>query len=136
MLMAHHLEKRWKRLFLSALYRYEKLQPIKQKFADMTSVEIDEFCDDVSCRRKRKYPEVEVLPLGCWVVANRIRTLVEAVAALPTLHFRYFAFFLCISVLFPPIIISFQWHFNWIFPRAQPLLSIVSGDGAAVVSVK
>jgi len=136
MLMAHHLEKRWKRLFLSALYRYEKLQPIKQKFADMTSVEIDEFCDDVSCRRKRKYSEVEVLPLGCWVVANRIRTPVEAVAALPTLHFRYFAFFLCISVLFPPIIISFQWHFNWIFPRAQPLLSIVSGDGAAVVSVK
>jgi len=38
--------------------------------------------------------------------------------------------------LFPPIIISFQWHFNWIFPRAQPLLSIVSGDVAAVVSVK
>ncbi|KAH8382819.1 hypothetical protein KR009_005420 [Drosophila setifemur] len=47
MLMAHHLEKRWKRLFLSALYRSEKLQPIKQKFADMTSVEIDEFCDDL-----------------------------------------------------------------------------------------
>lgn len=46
--MAHHLEKRWKRLFLSALYRSEKLQPIKQKFADMTSVEINEFCDDVS----------------------------------------------------------------------------------------
>ncbi|KAH8295402.1 hypothetical protein KR018_010894 [Drosophila ironensis] len=48
MLMAHHLEKRWKRLFLSALYRSEKLQPIKQKFADMTSVEIDEFCDDLA----------------------------------------------------------------------------------------
>ncbi|SPP80284.1 dynein heavy chain 10, axonemal [Drosophila guanche] len=47
MLMAHHLEKRWKRLFLSALYRSEKLQPIKQKFADMTSVEIDVFCDDL-----------------------------------------------------------------------------------------
>ncbi|KAH8257767.1 hypothetical protein KR038_000855 [Drosophila bunnanda] len=48
MLMAHHLEKRWKRLFLSALYRSEKLQPIKQKFADMTSVEIDVFCDDLA----------------------------------------------------------------------------------------
>ncbi|XP_064550918.1 dynein axonemal heavy chain 10 [Drosophila montana] len=47
MLMAHHLEKRWKRLFLSALYRSEKLQPIKQKFAEMTSVEIDVFCDDL-----------------------------------------------------------------------------------------
>ncbi|XP_017847923.1 dynein heavy chain 10, axonemal [Drosophila busckii] len=47
MLIAHHLEKRWKRLFLSALYRSEKLQPIKQKFAEMTSGEIDVFCDDL-----------------------------------------------------------------------------------------
>ncbi|KAL7729890.1 hypothetical protein ACLKA6_014739 [Drosophila palustris] len=47
MLMAHHLEKRWKRLFLSALYRSEKLQPIKQKFAEMTSVEIEIFWDDL-----------------------------------------------------------------------------------------
>ncbi|XP_030371764.1 dynein heavy chain 10, axonemal [Scaptodrosophila lebanonensis] len=47
MLMAHHLEKRWKRLFLSALYRSEKLQPIKQKFADMTAVEITVFCDNL-----------------------------------------------------------------------------------------
>ncbi|KAH8358423.1 hypothetical protein KR093_000053 [Drosophila rubida] len=47
MLMAHHLEKRWKRLFLSALYRSEKLQPIKQKFAEMTSGEIEVFCDDL-----------------------------------------------------------------------------------------
>lgn len=46
--MAHHLEKRWKRLFLSALYRSEKLQPIKQKFAEITSGEIDVFWDDVS----------------------------------------------------------------------------------------
>lgn len=54
--MAHHLEKRWKRLFLSALYRSEKLQPIKQKFAEMTSVEIDVFCDDVSCQdNARRY---------------------------------------------------------------------------------
>lgn len=135
MLMAHHLEKRWKRLFLSALYRYEKLQPIKQKFADMTSVEIDEFCDDVSCRRGEK--EVPGGPSfsSC---GNGIRAEAdaEAEAALSTLHFRYFAFIFCNSVLFPPIIISFQWHFNWIFPRAQPLLSIVSGDVAAVVSVK
>ncbi|KAH8417458.1 hypothetical protein KR222_000260 [Zaprionus bogoriensis] len=47
MLMAHHLEKRWKRLFLSALYRSEKLQPIKQKFADLTTGEIEVFCDDL-----------------------------------------------------------------------------------------
>lgn len=46
--MAHHLEKRWKRLFLSALYRSEKLQPIKQKFADITADEISVFWDDVS----------------------------------------------------------------------------------------
>ncbi|EDV92648.1 GH18884 [Drosophila grimshawi] len=48
MLMAHHLEKRWKRLFLSALYRSEKLQPIKQKFAEMTSGEIDVFWNDLN----------------------------------------------------------------------------------------
>ncbi|KAI8122976.1 axonemal, Dynein heavy chain 10 [Lucilia cuprina] len=43
MLMAHHLEKRWMRLYRSSLYRLDKLQPIKQKFADMTSVEISGF---------------------------------------------------------------------------------------------
>ncbi|XP_037827971.1 dynein heavy chain 10, axonemal-like, partial [Lucilia sericata] len=43
MLMAHHLEKRWTRLYRSSLYRLDKLQPIKQKFADMTSVEISGF---------------------------------------------------------------------------------------------
>lgn len=50
MLMVHHLEKRWKRLFLSALYRSEKLQPIKQKFAELTTGEIEIFWDDVSCQ--------------------------------------------------------------------------------------
>ncbi|XP_058981464.1 dynein axonemal heavy chain 10-like [Musca domestica] len=43
MLMAHHLGKRWQRLYRSALYRLDKVQPIKQKFADMTSVEISSF---------------------------------------------------------------------------------------------
>ncbi|KAM7359342.1 dynein heavy chain at 89D isoform 2-T2 [Cochliomyia hominivorax] len=43
MLMAHHMKKRWHRLYRSSLYRLDKLQPIKQKFADMTSVEISDF---------------------------------------------------------------------------------------------
>uniref|UniRef100_A0A1I8PAD1 Dynein-1, subspecies f n=1 Tax=Stomoxys calcitrans TaxID=35570 RepID=A0A1I8PAD1_STOCA len=43
MLMAHHLGKRWQRLYLSSLYRLDKVQPIKQKFADMTAVEISGF---------------------------------------------------------------------------------------------
>lgn len=54
MLMAHHLEKRWKRLFLSALFRSEKLQPIKQKFADITAGEIEVFWDDVSWQSPRR----------------------------------------------------------------------------------
>ncbi|XP_017478046.1 PREDICTED: dynein heavy chain 10, axonemal [Rhagoletis zephyria] len=43
LLMAHHLEKRWNRLFRSSLFRMDKVQPIKQKFADLTSVEISTF---------------------------------------------------------------------------------------------
>lgn len=77
MLMAHHLEKRWKRLFLSALYRYEKLQPIKQKFADMTSVEIDEFCDDVSCRRGGKGSPPEVLPFRVVAMGLGLRLMLK-----------------------------------------------------------
>lgn len=47
MLMAHHLEKRWFRLYRSSLYRLDKLQPIKQKFAAMTAVEISGFWKEV-----------------------------------------------------------------------------------------
>lgn len=48
MLMAYHLEKRWRKLYNSSLTRGESLQPIKKKFADMTCVEIATFAVDVS----------------------------------------------------------------------------------------
>ena len=48
MLMAHHLEKRWKKLFNSALYRAQTLQSTKLKFSEMTLNEINIFCADVS----------------------------------------------------------------------------------------
>ncbi|XP_011184312.3 dynein axonemal heavy chain 10 [Zeugodacus cucurbitae] len=47
LLMAHHLEKRWNRLFRSSLFRLDKVQPIKQKFADMTAVEISSFWEEL-----------------------------------------------------------------------------------------
>lgn len=46
--MAHHLEKRWKKLFNSALYRAQTLQSTKLKFADMTLSEIKSFGATVS----------------------------------------------------------------------------------------
>lgn len=48
MLMAYHLEKRWKKLFDSSYFRSNTLMPIKNKFATMTSTEINTFCLDVS----------------------------------------------------------------------------------------
>lgn len=47
MLMAFHLEKRWRKLYNSSLTRSESLLPIKEKFADMTCVEIQTFALDV-----------------------------------------------------------------------------------------
>lgn len=47
MLMAYHLEKRWKKLYNSSLVRGQSLEPIKKKFADITSVEIEQFSIDV-----------------------------------------------------------------------------------------
>lgn len=47
MIMAHHLEKRWNQLYRSALYRADKLKPIKEKFADMTLAEIESFLSEV-----------------------------------------------------------------------------------------
>lgn len=43
MLMVHHLEKRWQSLYRSTIYRSDKLKPIIQKFAKMTSSDIEEF---------------------------------------------------------------------------------------------
>jgi hypothetical protein len=48
MLMAYHLEKRWKKLFNSAIFRSNTLQSTKAKFAEMTQNEINIFCTDVS----------------------------------------------------------------------------------------
>lgn len=45
--MAYHLEKRWKKLYNSSLVRAQSLEPIKKKFAEITSVEIKTFSIDV-----------------------------------------------------------------------------------------
>lgn len=47
MMMAYHLEKRWKKLYNSSMNRGVSLAPIKKKFADMTCVEIEAFTLDV-----------------------------------------------------------------------------------------
>lgn len=47
MMMAYHLEKRWKKLYNSSMNRGVSLAPIKKKFADMTCVEIETFTLDV-----------------------------------------------------------------------------------------
>lgn len=44
---AYDLEKRWKELHISSQKRNVALQPTKQKFADMTCVEITTFSNDV-----------------------------------------------------------------------------------------
>ncbi|XP_062558011.1 dynein axonemal heavy chain 10 isoform X2 [Armigeres subalbatus] len=43
MVMSYHLEKRWRKLFNSALYRANMLQSTKTKFAEMTQNEISIF---------------------------------------------------------------------------------------------
>ncbi|XP_055618804.1 dynein axonemal heavy chain 10 isoform X2 [Toxorhynchites rutilus septentrionalis] len=48
MLMAHQLEKRWRKLFNSALYRTNTLQSTKTKFAEMTQNEISIFCFELN----------------------------------------------------------------------------------------
>ncbi|XP_055585529.1 dynein axonemal heavy chain 10-like [Uranotaenia lowii] len=48
MLMAYQLEKRWRKLFNSALYRSNMLQPTKTKFAEMTQGEISVFCIELN----------------------------------------------------------------------------------------
>lgn len=50
-IIAYNLEKRWKKLYDSSLIRAESLQPIKKKFAGMTTIEIEKFCAKV-----RTYP--------------------------------------------------------------------------------
>lgn len=47
MLMAYHLEKRWNMLYQSSFFRFAALEPVKMKFADMTTVEINSFAIDV-----------------------------------------------------------------------------------------
>ena len=47
MIMAYHLEKRWKKIYHSALLRSGKLQPTKAKFAEITQKEIQTFSDEV-----------------------------------------------------------------------------------------
>ena len=46
--MAFHLEKRWKKLFSSALYRSKTLLSTKVKFSQMTSNDIEKFKQEVS----------------------------------------------------------------------------------------
>jgi hypothetical protein len=48
MLMAFHLEKRWKKLFGSALYRLKTLHSTKIKFSQMTSNDIEKFKQEVN----------------------------------------------------------------------------------------
>ncbi|XP_053669700.1 dynein axonemal heavy chain 10 [Anopheles nili] len=48
MIMAYHLEKRWKKLYHSALLRSEKLQPTKVKFAEITQKEINIFSEELA----------------------------------------------------------------------------------------
>uniref|UniRef100_A0A182K9N1 Dynein heavy chain linker domain-containing protein n=1 Tax=Anopheles christyi TaxID=43041 RepID=A0A182K9N1_9DIPT len=48
MIMAYHLEKRWKKIYHSALLRSGKLQPTKAKFAEITQKEIQTFNDEVN----------------------------------------------------------------------------------------
>lgn len=45
--MAFHLEKRWKKLFGSALYRLKTLHSTKIKFSQMTSNDIEKFKQEV-----------------------------------------------------------------------------------------
>jgi dynein heavy chain, axonemal len=51
MLMAFHLEKRWKKLFSSALYRSKTLLSTKVKFSQMTANDIEKFKQEVGCGR-------------------------------------------------------------------------------------
>lgn len=47
MLMAFHLEKRWKKLFSSSLYRSKTLHSTKVKFSQMTANDIEKFKQEV-----------------------------------------------------------------------------------------
>lgn len=55
MLMAFHLEKRWKKLFSSALYRSKTLHSTKVKFTQMTANDIEKFKQEVSTFRAFKH---------------------------------------------------------------------------------
>uniref|UniRef100_A0A182NRZ8 AAA+ ATPase domain-containing protein n=1 Tax=Anopheles dirus TaxID=7168 RepID=A0A182NRZ8_9DIPT len=48
MIMAYHLEKRWKKIYHSALLRSSKLQPTKAKFAEITQKEIHTFSEELA----------------------------------------------------------------------------------------
>lgn len=52
MMMAYHLEKRWRKLYSSSVTRGESLRPLKHKFAVMTAGEIQAFALDVSAGGK------------------------------------------------------------------------------------
>lgn len=55
MLMAYHLEKRWKKLFGSALYRLKTLHSTKIKFSQMTANDIEKFKSEVSLNKYNKF---------------------------------------------------------------------------------
>lgn len=46
--MSYYLERRWRKLYNSSLIKAESLKPIKKKFADMTTIEINTFLENVS----------------------------------------------------------------------------------------
>lgn len=48
MLMSYVLEKKWNQLFNSSLLRIEELQPLKQKFAEITAKEVANFGSKLS----------------------------------------------------------------------------------------
>lgn len=48
MIMSYYLERRWRKLYNSSLIKAESLKPIKKKFADMTTIEINTFLTNVS----------------------------------------------------------------------------------------
>lgn len=56
LLLAYDLEKRWHRLFKSALQRNQSLQVVKSKFAEMTSKEVTTFNAKVRVRVKQLTP--------------------------------------------------------------------------------
>lgn len=66
--MAFHLEKRWKKLFSSALYRSKTLHSTRVKFSQMTAIDIEKFKQEVSKHSYFATFSLHVMPLKGWGV--------------------------------------------------------------------